>query len=137
MERVAQGMVFPHFAVMSNELGTPKIVSCPADKQRMFASNFVSIADTNISYFICLTASKGVSPETWLVGDRNVTNRFVPIRGVLNVPTNMPVGWSEQLHNAKGNVALADGSVHQLSCSALNKTLVLQTNALLRLAMPE
>jgi len=72
MERSTQGVVFPHFTMMSNELGVPKIVACPADKKRTVATNFVSLADANVSYFVCLNARDGSNPEMWLAGDWNV-----------------------------------------------------------------
>src|SRR2546422_433627 len=112
MELVFRGPTAPHFAVMSNELGAPKILLCPEDKRRTVATNLAFLADTNISYFICLNATSG-NPLTWLSGDRNITNRFVPIHGVLYAPTNSPVGWTEKLHKSKGNLCLGDGSVQR------------------------
>src|SRR5205085_8808294 len=40
MELVASGVVYPHFQVMSNELSTPKILLCPNDEKRSYATNF-------------------------------------------------------------------------------------------------
>ncbi len=39
-ELVYSGRVYPHFLAMSNELGTPKILLCPQDKQKKFATNW-------------------------------------------------------------------------------------------------
>lgn len=38
------------FQVMSNELGTPKILVCPADSKRQPALNFQSLQPANVSY---------------------------------------------------------------------------------------
>ena len=52
MELVASGVVFPHFAVMSNELATPKIIVCPQDAKRISGTNFATLSDANVSYFV-------------------------------------------------------------------------------------
>src|SRR5437667_10028386 len=51
MELVGTGMAFMHFAVMSNELSTPKILFCPRenDIRRMEASTFSSTVPTSSS----------------------------------------------------------------------------------------
>ncbi len=71
------------FAVLSNELSTPKIILCPSDSKKkpaaswraMLASNGNTVTDPNksVSYFVGLTASEE-QPQSILGGDRNVTN---------------------------------------------------------------
>ena len=39
-----------HFQVMSNELGSPKILVCPADTKKQSALNFLSLKPANVSY---------------------------------------------------------------------------------------
>jgi hypothetical protein len=39
-----------HFRVMSNELSTPKILVCPADRKRQPALDFLSLQPANVSY---------------------------------------------------------------------------------------
>lgn len=136
MELVGNGSIYPHFTAMSNELATPKMLVCPSDNRRQPATNFPSLRDTNVSYFLCLNATSS-DPQTWLIGDRNITNGFAPIRGVLTVPTNMPVGWTEKMHENAGNICLADGSVQQPSSRKLNEFLRSVTNSPLRLAIPQ
>ena len=143
MEFVASGTVFPHLAVMSNELGTPKILACPADQSRKPATNFSGISDINISYFVVPEADE-TRPEMWLSGDRNLATNNIPIkRGLFTMQTNRVMSWTAQLHNHKGNLAFADGSVQQLADSALRRSAfdVLTnyqaiTNASFRLAIP-
>lgn len=142
MELISAGFVAAHFTVLSNELGTPKILFCPADKDRTAATSYAGMANLNVSYFVGLNASKDTDSETWLAGDRNITNRnisspLVSVRGVLILPTNNPVGWMDNMHQYAGNLCLADGSVQQPSSAKLNESLSHQTNGPLRLAMPE
>src|SRR6185295_13981624 len=42
------------FRTFSNELGTPKILKCPADRQRKQVADFTKLKDANISYFVRL-----------------------------------------------------------------------------------
>jgi hypothetical protein len=41
-----------HFQVMSNELGTPRILVCPADSSKQPADNFRDLESKNISYLL-------------------------------------------------------------------------------------
>jgi len=136
MELVAEGRVSPRFAVLSNELCTPKIINCRSD-DRSIATGFASLHDTNISYFVCLAIANEAVPNMWRAGDRNVTNGSALIRGVLNVETTSRVGWTEKLHKECGNLCLVDGSVQQLSSLRLLESLRAQTNSPLRLAVPQ
>jgi prepilin-type N-terminal cleavage/methylation domain-containing protein/prepilin-type processing-associated H-X9-DG protein len=71
------------FAVLSNELSTPKIILCPSDSKKrpastwraMLASNGNQVTDPNksVSYYVGLTASEE-QPQSILSGDRNLTN---------------------------------------------------------------
>ena len=52
------------FQVMSNELGTPKILVCPADSKRQPALNFQSLQPANVSYRVYSgTNVKQVNPQ--------------------------------------------------------------------------
>ncbi len=121
------------FAAMSNELSTPKIVACPQDK-RTTATNFTTdFNNSHISYFVGLDADE-TRPQTFLAGDRNLTNGQAARNGMFNFQTNQSICWTKELHNKMGNVALADGSVHQLSdeqISAMFAKTGLVTNRLL------
>ena len=56
MELVAGGAVYPHFQVLSNELSTPRVLLCPNDDKQAWATNFLDLADTNLSYFLNVDA---------------------------------------------------------------------------------
>jgi len=127
MELIAGGSVYPHFAVMSNELATPKILICPDDPKRSAATNFASLRDANISYFIIPEADE-MQAEMWVTGDRNLTTNQVPLKpGLHTVTSNSVPGWTTQIHPFGGNLGLADGSVQPLSSARLHQSF---TNAL-------
>src|ERR1051326_5027006 len=63
---------FRNFQVMSNELGTPKILVCRSDR-RSAATNFATLSDRNVSFFTGLNADPG-KPNSVLAGDWNLTN---------------------------------------------------------------
>ena len=83
-------LVWLHFAAMSNELSTPKVLRCPDDKVgRIEATTFrrefrdrqtaVFSQNANLSYFVGVDANER-NPMMLLAGDRNVTNNgLVPL----------------------------------------------------------
>lgn len=100
--------IWRHFAAMSNELSTPKIVICPSDSSRTESTDFSSQAATansgrtpfwtnaNISYTIGLEADE-TYPSMILSSDRNIYNTQTAggnaggtvITGTI-IPTNPP-----------------------------------------------
>jgi prepilin-type N-terminal cleavage/methylation domain-containing protein/prepilin-type processing-associated H-X9-DG protein len=128
----AIGEAFRYFQVMSNELHAPKLLVCPADV-RVPANDFgPGFSNTNVSYFVGLEAEE-IYPQMFLYGDRNLTNGLPVRQGILLLAPNRPAGWTRELHDRQGNVALADGSVQGWSNSRLSSSVVGFTN---RLAMP-
>jgi prepilin-type processing-associated H-X9-DG protein len=133
MELVSMGTVFPVFAVMSNELSTPKILICPEenDPKRIAASTFQSTIpkgsapvvpftnDNNVSYFVRLDVNQ-TNPPVLLSGDRNLAIGGVPAaHGLLEVRPGSSVSWLKSMHNNAGNIAFLDSSVQQFSSTAL------------------
>lgn len=108
------------FQVMSNELSNPKVLFCPNDKNSSYATNFsVGFSANNISYFFSLDASSN-NPTALLSGDDNLALDGVPVKsGLLVFSSGSKIGWTSERHDRAGNVALADGSVQQLSNSGL------------------
>jgi competence protein ComGC len=137
MELAMLGDAVPAFMVLSNELGTPRILNCPADLAHTTATNFSTMRASNISYFVCLAATDESQSQMWLAGDRNITNGLPGARGIMVLQTNSTVGWDGSLHRSQGNLLLGDGSVQQLSRNKLNESLRSQTNNPLRLVMPQ
>lgn len=132
MELGGGANAFAHFSVMSNELSTPKVLVCPEDKKRMWATNFDSdLNNFKLSYFVGLDASQ-TRPTMWLSGDRNLTNKSA-LNGIVLVRPGDAVGWTAEMHKAKGHILLADGSVQLANGSFENAASRALTN---RLAMP-
>lgn len=135
MEWVAGGEAWPHFLVMSNELNTPYILVCPAD-QRTRAASWATLSRTNVSYFVGVDAEE-TQPQMFLSGDSNLEVGGKPVSpGLLNLRTNIAVGWTAARHVRQGNVALADGSVQQYSSTKLREALARTGVATNRLAIP-
>ncbi len=123
MELVATGNVVAVFQVMSNELGTPKILRCADDLEHLAATNFDStFTAKNLSYFVGLSAQT-TSPKSILGGDANfeLGGRAV-VSGVHQIGTNAMIFWSHVRHNRQGNILFADASVQFVS----NSNLILQ-----------
>src|SRR5258708_28054014 len=92
-ELLTSGQLFSHFQVMSNEIGTPKLLVCPADRERVIAKNFLSGGNSNVSYFASLDAHDTL-PSMFLSGDRNFAlNGKIVGSGTLQLTTNalMPI----------------------------------------------
>ena len=125
MEFTSGPNAFRHFLIMSNEIVNPKVLFCPAesDRARVQATTFsfapkpgeVPFAsNSNLSYFVGIDA-KDTDPQSILSGDRNITNGTPIKNGILELNTHSSAGWTAEIHKKLGNVALADGSVQQLS----------------------
>ncbi len=138
LELGIDGNPFSIFIVMTNELMTPKILSCPADTGRDQATNFIYFSRRNISYFVNADAAAD-SPRAFLCGDRNIigSGRLAQ-PGILELTTNTLCDWDKKRHTKGwecrlarvvlveygfGNIAVADGSVTGLDKSALNQAL--------------
>jgi len=113
---------------MSNQLNTPKILVCPADRKRTVATNFTSgFGNANISYFLNAVAKNDL--QTILDGDANLIVDGVPVQsGIFNVWTNNRVGWTKERNhgmgqawgNCVGNIGMADGSLQEVTSNTLN-----------------
>jgi len=123
MELVTSGLAYVHFLALSNELNTPKILLCPADTNRIAATEFISFNNSNLSYFAALDAAES-RPQGFLSGDDNFTvNGAKPKRGVLDLWTNSMIAWLPTRHNLQGNIGLADGSVQGFTTPRLQQAL--------------
>ncbi|MEK7781299.1 MAG: prepilin-type N-terminal cleavage/methylation domain-containing protein [Verrucomicrobiota bacterium] len=139
--------VFGMFAVMSNELNTPKVLACPSDSRTGFgqASSFGnsvgttvgSFSDASISYFVGVDAND-TSPGMLLAGDANIGDGATPpiaaniygegTRKTISAGTNTTWGanapnWADTTHSKQGNVAMADGSAQGFSTTGLRTAL--------------
>lgn len=137
MELAFAGDVAGIFRVMSNDLSSPRILVCPEDTGRHYATNFTTdFNNQKISYFVGLDADDN-SPQMILSGDDNLAVNGVRVRpGMLNLWTNASVGWTNERHGSAGNIGLTDGSVAQMTGSTLTTALVNTGIATNRLVIP-
>jgi prepilin-type processing-associated H-X9-DG protein len=127
--------VFRHFLALSNELITPKTLTCSPDLQRSITNNWVSFSNTNLSYFAALDAERG-QPQTILSGDRTLSFDGARLRGTVLIRTNTFIRVYSNFHGGNLNLAFADGSAQQVTEQAL-QNLIRYTNDLpIRLAIP-
>jgi len=137
MEMVQTGDVLQVFMVMSNELSTPKILICPEDTNRVFATNFPGLSRSNISYFVVVDVTNDVNPQMILSGDCNLTVGKKPVgAGLLSLSTNDAVAWQPPRHGMDGNIGMADGSVQAASPANLHQIFIETGLATNRLAIP-
>ena len=136
MEYQNEKAALRHFLTMSNELSTPRTLVCPTDARRKPATNFLTLREANLSYFVGLNTRTFLT-NAFLSGDRNLMTNGSPVKpGFLELTTNLVAGWTTEIHNLQGNVAMGDGSVQQFSTPRLAQALRgtgLTTN---RLAVP-
>jgi prepilin-type processing-associated H-X9-DG protein len=136
-ELIGTGQVFVHFRALSNELGSPKFLVCPADKQKTVAPNFnEGFSDANASYFLGLDALE-TYPQMLLSGDRNLATYGQPVaKGLFVLTTNTPLNWTTNIHISSGNICFADGSVQFLNSEGLARANQKQEWATTRLVLP-
>jgi len=117
-EMIATGNVVACFQVMSNYLGTPRILICPGDAVRRADPNWNldpslgwgRLSRANISYFMGSDAV-GSDPQGMVSGDANlVQNGRLVGSGIVNLATNITT-WSRDRHRGVGVVLFADGAV--------------------------
>ena len=133
--------VWRHFAALSNELSSPRLLICPSEAGNRKTADAFSIqasrpgaliysGNTNLSYFVGLDANEK-SPVMLLAGDRNLTNAdplfsFGRARmGSLgtNHGRGRGAGWSQDIHRSQGNIVYVDGSVQQFDAVRLRVAL--------------
>lgn len=126
-----------HYTVISNDLGTPKVLVCPSDSiNKTVATDwsnnpnygFVGLKDRALSYFIA-TEARETLPQHHLVGDRNARGQdgaSCMVAGIFGSITSLypeSAEWDNTMHQKSGNIAVTDGSVRQLSYTGLTSFL--------------
>jgi len=136
MELVASGIVYPHFRVMSNELSTPKVLLCPNDEKRSYATNFdVDLTDRNLSYFVNV-ASTREDGSSLLSGDRNITNRARAGSRLVSLTKADTIGWTKEIHLEKGHLGFSDGRVDSFSNGSVGAAIKIGDETTNWLAVP-
>ena len=120
-------------SIVSNELASTKILLCPTDVRRVWATNFTTISLTNVSYALCNEADEK-RPRVFLAIDRNLSGfDFTGLPENVNcfILSSPDTGartakWRRGIcHGVNvGMGALSDGSVQQFNDSRLVQTLL-------------
>jgi prepilin-type processing-associated H-X9-DG protein/prepilin-type N-terminal cleavage/methylation domain-containing protein len=143
---VPYGLAYQCYQVMSNELNNPKVCLCPSDERPTgsIPSDFINLPTAStaafnndtVSYFVGVDADESRS-KMLLGGDRNLLMNGVAVApGLVVFGTNTPIGWSAKMHNGKGNILFADGSVQRTTPSSLQTFLSNTGTNVNRLAVP-
>ncbi len=123
-----------HFATVSNELSTPRVLHCASDREKVVANNFgdgpsgflhPDMQNAALSFMIGTEATDSAT-LMHLSGDRNVTGTSghcgrANINGV-TMP-GITGKWDSSIHNFAGNLVMVDGSAQQLSQAGLREHL--------------
>ena len=139
-----------HFAWLSNELATPKVIFCPSDTGKP-AEEFTgsptngylnpNFANRATSYFVAYSSIYGDPRQAIIGGDRNVTVEGVDGCSFLNVASRIGGGggrWTTNLHNLVGNAQARDGSVEMLSSEEMQARMLMRydDNSTKHIAIP-
>jgi competence protein ComGC len=149
MELLSELGAWKTYQVMSNELSTPKVLYCPEDRTRIYATNFGDDLKNKISYFVGWDARESL-PQMWLSGDANLLVNGSPSKSrVVELTTNINVVWNVSRHAEVethgwlfkkklgwGNVCLGDGSVQSIRNAGVRPWLEQTGLATNRLAIP-
>jgi prepilin-type N-terminal cleavage/methylation domain-containing protein len=123
------------FLVMSNELGTPKILFCPNDIRKM-ATDWGAFTMYNLSYFVGVEVVES-KPMMLLAGDRDIgpdaeeiwvsgggtPGVYIPLSPEFPDIFDV-VQWLKYVHENAGNILLVDGSSQQYNTPRLKDALL-------------
>jgi prepilin-type processing-associated H-X9-DG protein len=131
-EHALAGKLLPNIKIAANQIGNPRVLTCPSEKNRKPAETFAKLTSANISYFLNADATY-LNQAQIIAGDRDVTlGGSLASPGLLPIPDPSLVDWGSVLHDRGGNVALVDGSVHQVTRTQFRKLLEIgSTNRLI------
>ncbi|MBL9170474.1 MAG: type II secretion system protein [Verrucomicrobiales bacterium] len=133
-----------HFRVASNQIATPRILVCPTDREKQPILNWSNLdPEMNFSYFVG-TESREPQPQTIVIGDRNVFGGGGGYEPSWNkfLGDSVDAAWEETMHQLRGNLFLADGSVHTTTTLGLREMIAgslsgVNTNVIFAKPRPE
>lgn len=137
MEYLERNQTFPHYQKLAPYIQYSKVLWCPLDKNRHAATDYATLTDANLSYFLNADVSTNNPSVSIMTGDRNLETNGRPIpAGLFTLTTNTKTGWTQELHPKGGNLGFADGHVE--FCRSENLTTVAQNQNLVvsRLSIP-
>ena len=92
---IASGETRRHFQIASNEFGSPKILVCPADKERRPAANWRNFSNTNLSYFANMTAGWFLSAAFPPAGGKAAPSSCLAFNQTRKMKTDIQEGESQ------------------------------------------
>jgi prepilin-type N-terminal cleavage/methylation domain-containing protein len=112
------------------------ILICPSDVVRHPATNFETLSDLNISYFLNTDVPTNNPSASILAGDRNLVAVNEPVKpGLFVLTTNIYMRWGDDIHIRRGCLIFADGHT-ELVKENLNSIIQNQPLATNRLCVP-
>jgi len=123
----AQALWIDNFRTCSNELTTPKILVCPADKDKEVVDRWEYASGDTASYFYSPEAIE-TRPETILAGDRNIYggNGGDTPQWNSGMFTSIDASPDNRMHQYTANFLLSDGSVQQFNSAALKEQILVE-----------
>jgi prepilin-type N-terminal cleavage/methylation domain-containing protein len=112
-----------NFRACSNELVTPKILACPAQKEKIPIDDWSILAgQDNVSWFFGLDADE-TKAQTILAGDSNIIGGGGGLDPYWNafLGSSIDATWDETVHVRKGDLTLSDGSVQMVNTLQLQE----------------
>lgn len=103
---------FRHFQALSADLVKPPLLVCPTDLERAAGSNFFNLNNSNLSYFVGVSATFD-KPGSILAGDRNVDTNAFQQPTIVGIGPWSRLNWTWEMHQHKGNVLFSDGHVEE------------------------
>jgi competence protein ComGC len=110
---------------------------CPSDSSRHAATNYETLSDQNISYFVNVDATTNKPSNSILSGDRFLAANGQPVKpGLFIVTSNLNIGWMPNIHFNRGSLSFADGHALFLKTDELRSAIQQQPLATNRFAIP-
>src|SRR5580765_356934 len=114
-EYLASEDLFKHFTAVSEQLVTPRMLTCPVDPLKQRVTDFSRLRNQNISYFLGFDSVRG-DPNSFLSGDRTLTSKTMSSPGTILLATNSVAKWAEGIHyRSKGFLPGKEFMGHQPS----------------------
>ena len=136
LEFISEGHAASQFGALAAYIKSFPVYICPADKDKVAATDYNHFTDTNTSYFINVDASTNTM-STVLTGDRNLQVNGKPVKpSLFELTTNFNMSWTHELHLKGGALAFADGHVEYVQTNRLNWVIQQQPLATNRLCVP-
>ena len=114
---------YRHFQTLSNLLVTPNILACPMDIARPPAAKFGLLVNSNLSFFVGVTADYN-KPMTILAGDRNLVIPNPQSPTLIRSQLGYQLQWTTAMHVKAGNVLFADGHAEEWANAKGNSLIV-------------